>query len=286
MLAVEFHDALFNGFSSAARGSIKQKPKYINFDREDKHGVAVFTDDSLSEVASSTADIKIAWLVESPDYKKDIYKRMARKKFYRNFDRVYTFDCSLLAKDSRFRFLPFGGSWIEDRDWMIYPKDKMVSIISSHKRQLPGHRLRHEIIKKYDTMIDGVYGSGYRAFDEKVTVMKRYRFSIVIENCRKDYYFTEKLLDCFATGTVPIYWGCPSIADFFNSEGIISFSSLRQLQYILKNLTAEDYTRRLEAVGDNLRKMKTYVMPEDYMFTKLIGDDPLFTSKLLAGQSN
>ena len=34
-------------------------------------------------------------------------------------------------------------------------------------------------------------------------------------NGRGDYEFDEKLIDCFLTGTVPIFWGCPSIDKFF-----------------------------------------------------------------------
>ena len=32
-------------------------------------------------------------------------------------------------------------------------------------------------------------------------------FSVCIENDVYDTYFTEKILDCFATGTIPIYKG-------------------------------------------------------------------------------
>ena len=34
-------------------------------------------------------------------------------------------------------------------------------------------------------------------------------------------YFTEKLLDCFLTRTVPVYWGCPDIYEYFDLDGII-----------------------------------------------------------------
>ena len=42
---------------------------------------------------------------------------------------------------------------------------------------------------------------------------------MVIENIRRDYYFSEKLVTAIAAGCVPIYWGCPSIAHFFDPEG-------------------------------------------------------------------
>ncbi len=36
---------------------------------------------------------------------------------------------------------------------------------------------------------------------------KNHETHIQVENSQIDTYFTEKLLDCFLTGTVPIYWG-------------------------------------------------------------------------------
>ena len=42
--------------------------------------------------------------------------------------------------------------------------------------------------------------------------------------CSSDLYFTEKLLDCFATGTIPVYLGAPDIDKHFNKDGIINLA--------------------------------------------------------------
>jgi hypothetical protein len=52
-------------------------------------------------------------------------------------------------------------------------------------------------------------------------------FSFAIENCRQPYYMTEKLIDCFITGTVPIYWGADYAIDFFNPDGMIGSSGFK-----------------------------------------------------------
>jgi hypothetical protein len=57
------------------------------------------------------------------------------------------------------------------------------------------------------------------------------RFHIVIENIRCDYYFSEKLVTALAAGCVPIYWGCPSIAHFFDREGKLA-AELARLQLL------------------------------------------------------
>jgi hypothetical protein len=66
-----------------------------------------------------------------------------------------------------------------------------------------------------------LFGGGFKEIETKEEGLEDYRFSFAIENCCYDYYFTEKLLDCFLTGTVPIYIGCERIGDIFNSDGII-----------------------------------------------------------------
>jgi hypothetical protein len=50
-----------------------------------------------------------------------------------------------------------------------------------------------------------------------------YTYSIAIENSKQDCYFSEKLIDCFLTWTMPIYWGCPNLDDYFPSEAFIAF---------------------------------------------------------------
>ena len=64
----------------------------------------------------------------------------------------------------------------------------------------------------------------------------------------KDYYFTEKLLDCFLSGTIPIYWGCPSIGDFFNTKGMIIFDDLLELKDKLKMCTKEYYENNRQPI--------------------------------------
>jgi len=110
-----------------------------------------------------------------------------------------------------------------------------------------------------------VYGNGYRAIENKLTGLSDYRFSIVIENTKQNFYFTEKLLDCFVTGTVPIYWGCPSIDKFFDKNGIISFNNMDDLNDILNNITEETYLKMIKSVENNFNISMKYKTAEDYL---------------------
>jgi len=52
------------------------------------------------------------------------------------------------------------------------------------------------------------------------------QFHIAIESTSTINYFSEKLIDALITKTVPIYWGCPNIGDFFDTRGIISINDI------------------------------------------------------------
>ena len=115
--------------------------------------------------------------------------------------------------------------------------------------------------------MDAVFGRGYTPVDYKLDALKEYRFQVVIENENSKHWFTEKVCDCFATGTIPIYYGTSSITDFYNSEGIIQFSSADELESILKNCTKEEYDKRLHAVYDNYnRSQLNKSLPDNYIF--------------------
>jgi len=47
--------------------------------------------------------------------------------------------------------------------------------------------------------------------DDKLKTLASYRFSICYENMRTAGYMTEKIIDCFVAGTIPIYYGDPRI---------------------------------------------------------------------------
>ena len=74
------------------------------------------------------------------------------------------------------------------------------------------------------TFVDS-FGRGFVAVEHKAEALAQYAFSIAIENSQQDTYFTEKLIDCFSTGTVPIYWGTRKISEYFDMRGVIQFDS-------------------------------------------------------------
>ena len=73
--------------------------------------------------------------------------------------------------------------------------------------------------------------------------LMKYKFHIAVENSSLPNYMTEKLHDCFLTKTVPIYYGCPNISDYYDMDGILKFETLEQLVNILRNLSLNCMTK-------------------------------------------
>ena len=123
--------------------------------------------------------------------------------------------------------------WVEGKNVdFTAVKTRSCSIISSGKTDLVGHKLRHQVIawlrlRDYD--ID-VLGRGYKPFEHKQKGLLPYTYSVIIENVQEPDYFTEKLLDCFICGTIPIYWGASNISHYFNTDGMIICNDLAELQ--------------------------------------------------------
>jgi len=187
---------------------------------------------------------------------------------------VCTFDERFAGK-ANFLYYPYGTTWIHDGERAVYTKTKNLSIIASDKRFTHGQCIRHEVVARFRTKIDGVFGRGYQPIEHKVEGLAPYRYSITVENCNINSYFSEKLIDCFMTGTIPIYWGFGKVTDFFDTRGVLTFSSPEELAFILDRISPEDYESRIDAVRDNFQRALEYLSFEKHLWkdclSKLVG---------------
>lgn len=222
--------------------------------------LTVYTDTSLIYAQSKYADNNIAWMLESKEITPLEYSWVLKNS--NKFSSIFTFDKDLLEALPQAKFVPLGGCWIDESDRQIHNKTKNISLIASKKKTTTGQKLRHQIVRQYQGSIDGLYGGAYLPVEKKLQALKNYRYSIVIENTYKDYYFSEKLIDCLVTGTIPIYWGCPSVEEFFDKKGFIRFTNIRDLDEIFLKIGEEDYLSRIDSILKNFEIAKQYTDPE------------------------
>ena len=79
-------------------------------------------------------------------------------------------------------------------------------------------------------------------------------FHVAIENQSIANYFTEKLVDAFLTETIPVYWGCPNINEYFDLDGMIIFDTIDEMIENVNLLTKEYYMDRKEVILNNKKK--------------------------------
>lgn len=77
------------------------------------------------------------------------------------------------------------------------PRDEFFKKLCEYKKVDSGGRHLNNI------------GGGY--ITDKIEWLRNYKFNICFENAASAGYFTEKMIDAFAGGCVPIYWGDPSL---------------------------------------------------------------------------
>lgn len=243
------------------------KPKKIVWENKLKEyrGITIFTDGFLLDpvVDEVKSDIKIAWLIEPRSIDPSMYDNIVAVES--KFDYILTFDEELISKfpDKTIKYV-MGQTRVDDADAIFYPKTKLVSMIASHKTMSEGHRYRHEIVQALQSKHEfEMFGSGYKPFAEKKDALADFCYSISVLNCKRKDYFTEILVDNFRTGTVPILWGLPNVGDYFDTDGIISFDTIEELDEILSNLTTDDYVSRVGAIKRNYELAKYYVCTDD-----------------------
>jgi len=263
------HLAKPNGRYSSVHNKIASKVKFVK-GLTSYNGITLFTDDYLSTTAVSqvTSKYKIGWLLEPRQVQPQRYIDFPH--YMNEYDFVLTCDAQLLETyPEKAKFAVVGGTWIQSKDYGIHPKTRSVSMIYSEKQYLEGHKLRHYVAQT----ISGIdlYGRGTsRPLVNKEDSLLDYRYTIVIENDRTSNYFTEKLIDSLVVGTIPIYWGCPNIGDFFDVRGMIVVNSLEDIKKAVALLTEEEYLSRIDYIKYNYDKAMQYTVTEDWIYKHIL----------------
>lgn len=143
-----------------------------------------------------------------------------------------------------FERLEFGDRYLRLPNWMLYPadvarmehkhdipdeewlagRDGFCAFICSNDNASPERDLFFDRLSAWKQVSSGgrhrnnVGGP----VADKQAFLKGYRFSIAFENCSHPGYTTEKIVQAFGAGNIPIYWGDPLIAETFNRESFIN----------------------------------------------------------------
>lgn len=203
----------------------------------------------------------IAPLIMGVTSNKDVLK-LRYKKIFTNDKRIVNIDPTFFVYNPPASNMP----WIKERE--IFTKTKLCSYITSFKQFTSGHIKRMELFEKLKNnpnFKDHIFGRDYKFIENKLDGLKDYMFSIVIENSVYPKYYTEKVTDCFATGTIPIYYGDESICEDFDRSGIIFLNELESFDQLNEKL----YEEMTPSVKINLQKIIDLQSADDIMYKNI-----------------
>ena len=178
---------------------------------------------------------------------------------YQHFDLILAYDERLLTLPNSQEFCPVG-TWV---DGMQLNKRDQITFLMSSKIWTNEHRMRFMIMHNYQDKskignFEFLMHRNPPAVPSKNPFFENAKFHIACENQVMNNMYSEKLLDCFKTKTVPIYYGCQNIHKYFNPKGILQFNTFQELQNILNRLHPDMYEDMLPYVEENYELCRPY----------------------------
>ena len=111
------------------------------------------------------------------------------------------------------------------------PEGLRVNLYNSISRYKPVHG--------YGNM----FGRALR--DSKFDLLKNYKFCLCPENSVYDGYVTEKLIDAYAGGTIPIYSGTMSVDCDFHEGAYLNYMNTKDMDWFVTTIQAIDESKEI-----------------------------------------
>lgn len=228
-----------------------------------------FTFDEVDEcdyivvINHPTKDIKVKCrkggrilLIQEPPYERNSYLI----PYFSYFDVILTgFDKKYSSKILNMQAaLP----WLIDKNYQqlvklpppsLDQKSDRLSWITSNSNVNPGHvpRLNFlERIKQADLNFD-LFGRGIRHIDNKFDALYPYKYTLAVENYSDRNYWTEKISDAYLSWTMPVYYGCQNIEDFFPENSFIKIDIHKPeeaIEIIKKCIADKKFDKNINAI--------------------------------------
>jgi hypothetical protein len=225
--------------------------KYVGSKFKDKN-ISLFNDYVPSESELQINPVNIL-LIQEPNQFFGLHDWAIQNA--QKFSCILTWSQSILDCCENALLLPFGTTFLHGKDkykeLSANKKDLEISFLCGPKKMIEGHFLRHSIFEKENDITVNKKWIYSCPGEEKYKCFENSMFHLTIENSKNQNYFTEKIVDAFVTKTIPVYWGCPNIEDFFDTRGFFTFTTKEEAVEIINSLTEEDYYSRLPYIEAN-----------------------------------
>lgn len=210
---------------------------------------------------SKKTTLRVLWVVE-PNEVSGIKDQVIRR--HKEYDLILTWNSEILVKCDNAVLYPHGMCWIHDFD-LSKEKEYCVTSLIGGKQMSQNHLIRQKLpsvvdkitsipLHLFNSRNNPFNGNGMNRQMHNETYKNELfysQFHIAIENVSQSNYFSEKLIDCFQTKTVPIYLGCPNIGDFYDTRGMIIVNSLDEMVEKINSISPDTYNSMLDYVEKN-----------------------------------
>jgi hypothetical protein len=257
-------NCLSGNFAHDYGSTAGKKPKNVTWDFFSKHNpISVYLDGDVVKGIQDKNDgkLKFLWLLESRYFSNNASSFIINNLdvVLSTYELIFTHDINLLQFGNKFVWIPANGTWI--KEFNSKSKSKLCSMIVSHKTFTENQRKRLNFANSNKENLD-LYGIEFNRIEKKEYGLDDYHYSVCFENDIYDTYFTEKILDCFATKTIPIYSGTKKISEHFNDKSIIFVDD----NFDIKQLNTDFYYDNLESINENFEISKQYDILDDWLY--------------------
>ena len=265
-------NALGCPWSHTICSSANNENKYVTwvYDELDSKNITFHIDDAIHQhIDKNKNTLRYAWLAESSSIAVSAHSWVKEniQQVEDNYELIFTHDKRLLHLSPKMRHvIPNAVPWILPENRKIWtPKSKLCSMVASGKNMCLGHQIRQHVIRRLSPHLDH-FGWHFRQLEHKELAMIDYMFSVAMENDNYPSIWTEKITDCFITGTIPVYWGDPDIGEIFNTQGIIILTD----DFKVSDLNQDLYYSKMEFIKENFEIAMSIPTAEDNIFLNFL----------------
>ena len=241
-------DVLFHSIFGGMQETPKYKCKKILFLGENYRASKFFSDYSISFDPHTPTNFRLplwqVYILMRPYYLNSLFDRL----HHSTFERFASFTVS---------------------NGNNFMRNGIFQQLNSYKRV---HSYGRYLTNSYELQ-NASKGKYWRDAKESVFKEYRHKFAITYENTPYPYYCTEKIMDGFLEGSVPIYWGDPKVKEDFNEKAFINVNDhggdllnfIKKMD-LNKEIFEEKYNEPVftnsqkDKLENNLKKFETWLI--------------------------